>query len=918
MKKRIRLIRIISIIMATLFLVAGLASCSKSELVAGKSAYELAVENGFKGTLEEWLESLKIEGKSAYELAVENGFEGTLEEWLESLKVEGKSAYELAVESGFEGTLEEWLESLKGKSAENLNAEKLQELLTLKHELRVDENGDFKVLYIGDVQCRGDHVNEESMNNIKILVDREEPDLVLFLGDNHYTGKVTAAGFKTYLTDMVGYIEQKQIPWAHIYGNHDYETQLVNSSNASQYLPKEEQQKIYESFEYCVSKAGDPDLFGVGNYVLPVMSHDGSRIEFAIYGLDSGSYREVNLESIYNTADGYTNEFPGKYEGLQTNQVRWYRETSNLLAEFNGSKVPSMMYFHIPLQEMYTAWVNRDAWGLEYTGERRENISAPAFNAGLFDAVQEQGDVQIIVNAHCHRNDFTVKYKGVNFCYNGCTGTGAYHDDDMLGGRVVNYTGIRADAFDTHMSYITERPLESVLVDLEINSEAQTAVNGIAGKPAIEANKAEESSIVFGNDSSIERDVVTFSPATGGAVTAALNIPSSTLNSALKDGFAYEIYFKITDVVAYTYAGILNYQEDGGFGLNAYPISGSKDTVKLCAEIDNGTSRKIEKVININEWYHCVYTYNGKDKAALYLNGVLVGELTLSAPMNIPTFKKGTPHISLGACADGASIAKAGFSGSIADCKIYGMPVSEEHVWQMLAKLTDMPILELDINAAGNTVTNSVMGGVNVEKFTASGSSVVIEADATIGRDVLTFKPSASGATTAYNLPTASLNGNFADGFSYEVYFKPTAALTSNYAGIMNYQEDGGFGLNLYKNGTSTTTVKLCAEIDNGASRKIETVINMNEWCHVVYSYNGNDKVQLYVNGVLAGELELAVKMRVPSFSKLDPHLSIGACAGGKSDSATAGFEGSIAICNIYSEPTEAKDALDLYNTVTK
>lgn len=71
---------------------------------AGKSAYEIAVEHGFEGTEEEWLESLKGEtgpqgpqgtqgppgadGKSAYEIAVDNGFEGTVEEWLASLKGE--------------------------------------------------------------------------------------------------------------------------------------------------------------------------------------------------------------------------------------------------------------------------------------------------------------------------------------------------------------------------------------------------------------------------------------------------------------------------------------------------------------------------------------------------------------------------------------------------------------------------------------------------------------------------------------------------------------------------------------------------------------------------------------------------------------------------------------------------------------
>ena len=52
-------------------------------------------------------------GKSAYEVAVEKGFEGTEEEWLQTLI--GKSAYEIACELGFEGSSAEWVESLKPK-----------------------------------------------------------------------------------------------------------------------------------------------------------------------------------------------------------------------------------------------------------------------------------------------------------------------------------------------------------------------------------------------------------------------------------------------------------------------------------------------------------------------------------------------------------------------------------------------------------------------------------------------------------------------------------------------------------------------------------------------------------------------------------------------------------------------------------
>ena len=123
----------------------------------GKSAYELAVEMGYTGTLEEWLESLKgntgADGKSAYELAVEMGYTGTLAEWLASLNGgdgnDGKSAYELAVEMGYTGTLEQWLESLKGESGNNGNdgddGQKGDDGIT--PQLKIDEDGYWCVSY---------------------------------------------------------------------------------------------------------------------------------------------------------------------------------------------------------------------------------------------------------------------------------------------------------------------------------------------------------------------------------------------------------------------------------------------------------------------------------------------------------------------------------------------------------------------------------------------------------------------------------------------------------------------------------------------------------------------------------------------------------------------------------------------------
>ena len=72
--------------------VFGLAACQKGDDgAAGKSAYEIAVDNGFNGTEQEWLDSLKgsasgSQGKSAYDIWLENGHTGSEADFLEWLK----------------------------------------------------------------------------------------------------------------------------------------------------------------------------------------------------------------------------------------------------------------------------------------------------------------------------------------------------------------------------------------------------------------------------------------------------------------------------------------------------------------------------------------------------------------------------------------------------------------------------------------------------------------------------------------------------------------------------------------------------------------------------------------------------------------------------------------------------------------
>ena len=125
------------------------------------------------------------DGKSAYELAVEKGYQGTLDEWLASLNGsagnDGKSAYELAVENGYQGSLEEWLASLKGNAGD-----KGDDGITPQLEIRAD--GYWYVSYDGGQSWTqlGQATGEPGQDGDSMFsnIDVTNPDyLILTLAD---------------------------------------------------------------------------------------------------------------------------------------------------------------------------------------------------------------------------------------------------------------------------------------------------------------------------------------------------------------------------------------------------------------------------------------------------------------------------------------------------------------------------------------------------------------------------------------------------------------------------------------------------------------------------------------------------------------------------------------------------------------
>jgi hypothetical protein len=333
-------------------------------------------------------------------------------------------------------------------------------------------------------------------------------------------------------------------------------------------------------------------------------------------------------------------------------------------------------------------------------------VSAPAYNAGLFDKMVERGDVKLVTYGHDHLNDFTVEYRGINLCYTPSitTRNGVYGAQlGQMGGRVIDFAA--NGNITTYMSRILpeEEPIDpnldttSPILNLSISSDG-TVVNGAQGRSAIvdvtpnAAHSGSTKSVAL--DPTINKYVINFDCNNLG-YPSTYTLPANDLNPLLKDGFSYEILFKVDDASqingnSVKYLGIFDFEEAGGFGLNIYaPTSGAPDKYNLNAEVSSGvvsgwTVDSIE--LDLGKWYHCVYVYTGSS-TAVYINGVKVaGTDNISEPYRTPKFsnRAGEEYISIGACAQAWNVdvisegGTLGMTGAIATLNLLPNALTEE------------------------------------------------------------------------------------------------------------------------------------------------------------------------------------------------------------------------------------------------
>lgn len=305
----------------------------------------------------------------------------------------------------------------------------------------------YSVLQITDVHILNDEKKDaKAFKTITAMVEKSNPDMIVVTGDIT-SEKENYTAFKTFCTFM----EEFDIPWAFVFGNHEgldiaYEPDEV--LDPEKIADKETLSDYLESLDNCIYERGDETVDGMGNYYYNVTDENGKVITSLIM-MDSNSYDEEN--------DGY--------DHFHENQVEWYERTVKSIAkEVNGDEtkvVPSLAFFHIPMQEYMTAYdeakgTDKRLWGFRFPNED----GTPAVDDGMFEKMVELGSTKACFAGHDHMNNFEVEYQGIRLSY-GLSCDHNIYVVPLRGGRLIE---IKEDGSFTTRALFRHRGMGSITV----------------------------------------------------------------------------------------------------------------------------------------------------------------------------------------------------------------------------------------------------------------------------------------------------------------------------------------------------------------------------------------------------------------------------------------------------------------------
>ena len=283
-------------------------------------------------------------------------------------------------------------------------------------QLQFNKDGKFKILILSDCQDT-DEAQKETLDMINSALDKTQPDLVVFLGDNiagWWQGVDKDKTVKA-IRNIIEPVDERGIPFALVYGNHDHEGLCDENNQMTEEEAKEFMMQVYQEYDTCLAVEGE-ELTGYGNYNLLIKNSAGDKDVFNLWFMDSNPYAEE-----------------GGYGYVQPDQTDYYIRKSNELKEQNGgTPMPSLLFQHIIVPEIYDLLEEHDSkvdgavkgnsvYGDKYytagdkivQGELLEGPCPADTKHGQFESWKQQGDIIGAFFGHDHNNSFSYELDGI-------------------------------------------------------------------------------------------------------------------------------------------------------------------------------------------------------------------------------------------------------------------------------------------------------------------------------------------------------------------------------------------------------------------------------------------------------------------------------------------------------------------------
>lgn len=308
-----------------------------------------------------------------------------------------------------------------------------------KHELRFDENGDFKILMLSDIQETLNY-DIRTLEGINKILDFTNPNLVVLGGDNcDGTVLKTQDELKEYLNIFSEPMERRKIPWMHVFGNHDHDVEINDICKT----------KIYEQYKYCISKH-TTKIYGTTNYVLPIKYHNKNEIAFNIWALDTNNLIEnsdINIDKNMNILNRPS--MSCRWDIIHFDQLMWYWNTSKKIEKYCNRKINGILFMHIPPYEFQ--YIVDNPKHTKAKGSMEEVMKIGMFNSGIFSTILQRKDIKCIACGHSHNDCFQGEFCGIKMCLDACAGYSPYGTDELRGGRVFEINEKDTSNINTYM-----------------------------------------------------------------------------------------------------------------------------------------------------------------------------------------------------------------------------------------------------------------------------------------------------------------------------------------------------------------------------------------------------------------------------------------------------------------------------------